>query len=43
MLLEVGDDVYDLRLVVESSAIVSTENSWTGTVYSRHGGMHYQS
>ena len=43
MVLEVGDDVYDLRLVVESSAGVRTENRWTGTVYSRHGGMQYQS
>ena len=42
MLLEFGDDVYELRLVVETSAGVSTENNWTGSVYSRHGGMHYQ-
>ena len=43
MSLEDGYDVYELRLVVESSVGNRAVNSWTGRIYSRHGGMQYQS
>ena len=41
--LEVGGEVYEMRLIVETSSRDISVSICTGTVYRCHVGMHYQS